>query len=278
MGSGRQPAVKALCGFAALLCLLFLSDASAGHPGRSQPVISIIIDDLGNNLRRGEMMLQLPGAITYSFLPHTPYADLLAEMAHLDGREVMVHLPMASFSEESLGPGGLTLEMSEPVFMRTFMESIASIPHAAGLNNHMGSLLTSLPVVMDRLMRGISQLGNLYFIDSRTTSSSVGEQVAGEHAVPHASRDVFLDNEREPEAIRRQLMALFAKARKEGHAIGIGHPYPETALVLQQELARLPDLGITLIPVSSMVDHQERKRAWQASSSHSPKVVKSSKR
>jgi polysaccharide deacetylase 2 family uncharacterized protein YibQ len=270
-------------GFLLLAVLLFSLpfSSTAGDEveveSEAQPVIAIIIDDVGNKLQAGEEVLALPGPVTLAFLPHTPHAKSLARRAHGVGKEVMLHLPMESHAGNRLGPGALTLHMTEEDFRRSLKESLDSIPHVAGLNNHMGSLLTRHPGAMDWLMSGMQEYGELYFIDSRTTKETVAEQVAREHQVPVARRDVFLDNDRNPAAIERQFRELLRLARRQGYAVGIGHPYEETMELLKQELPRLEAEGVRLIHVSELVQHQGSNTTWPESSSPSPKVVKNLK-
>jgi polysaccharide deacetylase 2 family uncharacterized protein YibQ len=189
----------------------------------------------------------------------------------------MLHLPMESHAGNRLGPGALTLHMTEEGFRRTLKESLDSIPHVAGLNNHMGSLLTRHPGAMGWLMSGMREYGDLFFIDSRTTLETVAEQVAQEHQVPVARRNVFLDNNRNPAAIDRQFRQLVRLARRQGYAIGIGHPYKETMEVLKKELPRLEAEGIRLVHTSELVQLQGSNASWPESSSPSPKVVKNLK-
>ncbi|MET0105242.1 MAG: divergent polysaccharide deacetylase family protein [Sedimenticola sp.] len=266
---------------AALLCLLWsVSIAAAEEPadtGEQRPAIAIVIDDMGYHGGWGRKALAIPGKVTYAFLPHTPHARNLAIEANSRGKEVMLHLPMQSHDNNPLGPGGLTLHQTESAFKRTLLQALNSIPHAKGINNHMGSLLTRHPGAMAWLMEGIGKLGDLYFIDSRTSGDSVAHLLAREYEVPAASRDVFLDNVRDPEAIRAQFRQLVQKARKQGFAIGIGHPYPETAEVLQELLADPGLHGVQLISASEMIELQRRNNPWPAHSSPSPKVAKNSK-
>ena len=268
--------------YAIILALLLghsgtATTADAPLEPEAQPVISIIIDDLGNRLEDGKKALELPGAITYSFLPHTPYARTLAEQAHNQDKEVMLHLPMDAHSGKQLGPGGLTLNMTKEQFQETLKENLQVVPHVAGLNNHMGSLLTRHPGAMGWLMQGILDYGDLYFVDSRTSAMSVAEGVAREHNVPTARRDVFLDNVREPEEIRAQFQQLIRRARKHGKAIGIAHPYPETIAVLTEELDQLEAQGVRLVTTSQIIEMHRSNIPWQASLSPSPKAVKNLK-
>ena len=267
-------------GAAGLLGALLLATPGlllAASDGDSLPVITVIIDDMGNHGGWGEKALAIPGNVTYSFLPHTPHAKRLAHRANALDKEVMLHLPMQSHENKRLGPGGLTLHLPEQTFKRRLLEGLNSVPYAQGVNNHMGSLLTRHPGAMSWLMEGIQTLGDLYFIDSRTSIQSVGLSTAREHGVPSAGRDIFLDNVRDHEAIRTQFMKLVQSARKRGYAIGIGHPYPETSEVLSELLADPGLLGVRLITASKMIDHQREKQRWQEPSSPSPKVAKNSK-
>ncbi|MEW8145304.1 MAG: divergent polysaccharide deacetylase family protein, partial [Candidatus Thiodiazotropha endolucinida] len=75
--------------------------------------------------------------------------------------------------------------------------------------------------------------------------------------------------------IRRQLDKLLLKARSQGHAIGIAHPYPKTLAVLQEELPKLKLQGIELVPVSELIN--TGRPLWHAYSSPSPKDAKNSK-
>ena len=241
------------------------------------PLIAIIIDDMGNQRGLGREALALPGQVTYAFLPFTPHAAPLAREARTRRKEIMLHLPMASHPGMPLGPAALDLHMTERAFKSTLEAALQSLPEVRGVNNHMGSLLTRHPGAMSWVMETLKSTGGLYFIDSRTTVATVAEQVAKEHRLPSGRRDVFLDNARHPEMIRAQFARLVQKARKNGSAIGIGHPYPETIAVLRDQLPNLDRRGVRLVSVSRLLEIQE-KREWQEPSSPSLKVVKNSKR
>jgi polysaccharide deacetylase 2 family uncharacterized protein YibQ len=234
-----------------------------------QPLIAIIIDDLGNDWQAGEDALKLPGPVTLAFLPHTPHTRDQAVRAHAQGKEIMLHLPMESHSGEPLGPGGLTLHMTEQRFISTLKEDLATVPHVSGLNNHMGSLLTRHPGAMGWLMKGIKEYGGLFFVDSRTTGQTVAENAAREHAVPTARRSVFLDNRLDASAIRKQLRLLVRRAHQYGSAIGICHPHDETMQVLATELVKLDRAGVRLVTVSEVI-------ALQNGDSSTPKTASNS--
>lgn len=253
--------------------------ACAALTAQAEPLISIIIDDIGDRYEYGRRALELPGALTYSILPHTPYAAHFARQAHAGGREVMLHLPMQAENGKRLGPGGVTLDMTEQAFRRTVREDLAAIPHVRGVNNHMGSLLTRHPGHMDWLMSELMAQGGLFFVDSVTTVRTVASHVALEHGMANTRRDVFLDSDPAPESVRRQFVHLLSIARQGGSAVAIGHPYPGTLQVLAEVLPQLDSLGVHLVPVSQLIAaRQERSPTlWRASLSPSPPAAKSLK-
>lgn len=265
-----------------ICCSWLLVTTTAGLADNSDPTMSpssqvkiaLIIDDLGYQQVAGERALALPGAVTYSFLPQTPFARKLASKAHQLNKEVMLHQPMESDNGNRLGNGALTLDMSRVQFTRILQHNLASIPYVAGVNNHMGSLLTRDPTAMRWLMSEL-RAGGLFFIDSRTTDATVAERVARANLIATSRRHVFLDNTPDEIEIRRQLRQLLKMARTQGHAIGIAHPYPQTLAVLHQELPKLNQQGIELVPVSELIN--SGRSLWHAYSSPSPKDAKNSK-
>nr|NJM03161.1 divergent polysaccharide deacetylase family protein [Desulfobacula sp.] len=114
------------------------------------------------------------------------------------------------------------------------------MPYIVGVNNHMGSELTTHADQMNQIFT-ILKKENLFFIDSRTSLKSQGQASARLLKLKFAHRDVFLDNRQETEYIAGQLRELVGTAKKNGSAIGIGHPYKATLLALSKELPKLKD-------------------------------------
>ncbi len=237
---------------AILTCLLTGVPGSSLHAAQ-QPQISIIIDDMGNQRESGLKAVHLPGPVAYAFLPHTPHAADLAEVAHRNGKEVILHIPMQSYSGRRLGPGGVTAAMDRIDLMRVVDAGLRSVPHVSGVSNHMGSLLTSRRQTMGWLMDLLRVRGNLFFVDSLTSRLSRALDVAQQRGVPSTTRDVFLDNDLNEAAIARALERLLRIARRRGTALAIGHPHDETLAVLAYMIPRLQAHGVELVPVSTLI-------------------------
>lgn len=241
-----------------LLCWAALVSAASAH---NTPQLIIVIDDIGNNYQLGKRIVDIPAPMTLAFLPHTPFAARLAQESHLSGKDNILHAPMENSVAAPLGPGALTQHMTEQEFLTTLQNSIAAIPHVQGINNHMGSALTQLQQPMNWVMKTLKQQ-QLYFIDSLTTSRSVGFGLARQHQIPVLRRDVFLDNDVSATALEKQWQQALRIANTRGHAVVIGHPYAETSAFLQQAISELE--GIELISASEFILRQ----AWHAFASN----------
>jgi polysaccharide deacetylase 2 family uncharacterized protein YibQ len=235
----------------AIAALLLAAQSATAGPAR----IAIIIDDLGYNLESGQRALQLPGPVAYAILPETPRGPALANEANQQGKEILLHLPLQALSADLPDErGGLNLDMSRAALVQTFASSFKSVPHAIGVNNHRGSLLTMHPGHMSWLMQEIKSQGSLFFVDSFTTERSIALALARESGVPAVRRDVFLDPDKQPDTVVREFERLKRLARKRGMAVGIGHPYPATLDLLRRELPTLEQEGIELISISHYVE------------------------
>lgn len=213
--------------------------------------IVLIIDDLGFDGQPLDRLMSIDANVNCAILPNGTRSAEFAEKLQARGFEILVHLPMQPRGSEAPGRNAILTSMSDDEITRTTRENIEAIPHARGVNNHMGSLATTDRRVMTSVIRAIPD--GMYFIDSRTTGGSVAADVARELNVRTAARNVFLDDVASERAVRKQLEELAASAEKHGVAIGIGHPYPVTMRVLAEEVPQLRARGFRFIRASTVV-------------------------
>jgi hypothetical protein len=216
--------------------------------------VAIVIDDLGWNLEAARALLALDAPLSFAILPNAPYRTVIAQEAQRRGRDILLHLPMEPYKYPHVNPGqpALLSTMNTRELTAEVEVALAALPPVVGVNNHMGSRLTEDRTAMRAVMQHIKR-HNLFFLDSRTSQKSLAAQVARELGVRTAERHVFLDNETETTKIHQQLDQLATLARMRGHAIGIGHPYPETVQALWHMLPELQQAGIEIVPISRLV-------------------------
>jgi len=217
--------------------------------------VAIVIDDLGQDLTSTQEVLELPGRVTLAVMPLLPQSKKTAELGRRNGREVLLHLPMEPMNKNGkrVAPGTLRADMTPGEFITTLNDDIDAVPGAIGINNHEGSSLTENKEAMTFLMSELKDR-NLFFLDSITGPKSAAYSTAKEFGLKAARRTVFLDNESDnPKYIRGQLEELTQLAKKNGSAIGIGHPHPATISELKKWLAAADERGIEIVPVSHLV-------------------------
>jgi polysaccharide deacetylase 2 family uncharacterized protein YibQ len=223
------------------------------HGHTVAPRLAIILDDLGYDRAAADSLLALPFPLTVSVLPHLPLSTEVAEEASRRGDQVLLHLPM-----QSEGNGAKTEEvelrvgMTEAQVDTALAGMLETVPGAAGVNNHQGSRATADPVLMAELMPALRSR-NLFFIDSRTTASTVAYDAAVRAGVPTASRKVFLDDTQTREAILAQIDLAARDALRDGTAIAIGHPHPATIAALSEEIPRLEARGIRMVYAADLL-------------------------
>ena len=227
---------------------------SARNAPAGEPRLAIVIDDLGNELAPARRLAGWPEPVAGAVLPGLSHSAASARALSEGGKQVLLHLPMEpqGFPRVRPGPGVILRAQSDGEITQTLEADLATVPGAAGVNNHMGSAATADPRVMRAVARVLSHRG-LFFVDSRTTDATVAERTAEEESVPSARRRVFLDDVATEAAVKERLDEALERARTEGSAIAIGHPYPATLAVLERELPTAGEKGVKLVKVGELV-------------------------
>lgn len=218
-------------------------------------IIVLVIDDFGyRNDSISDGFLELPVPITCAVLPGHNQSSRFAKKAINAGKEVIVHMPMQSAIASS-GEDEFKLKIgmtSEEIEWR-LNEALNEIPEAVGINNHQGSKATTDGKVM-AVVASVLKNKNKFFLDSRTSSKTVGENTMRSAGVPTARRHIFLDNDLSIENISKQLDKLVTVAEKKGLAIGIGHVKGNTLKVLEEKIPALVEQGFEFKFLSQVVD------------------------
>ncbi|MFA5039572.1 MAG: divergent polysaccharide deacetylase family protein [Candidatus Omnitrophota bacterium] len=223
--------------------------------------IALIIDDWGYNLKNSDFISGNDFSLTLAVLPFREYSGRIAEMAQQSGKDVIIHMPMEPHHKEQYGLEENTLLTTMPSSQvtRLLNEAFADVPHAKGVSNHMGSRATEDARLMRAVMGYLKNKG-MFFVDSLVTSKSVCRATAASIGENFASRDVFIDNEDDPDAIRQQMVSLARVAKKKGLAVGIGHDRPQTIAVLKEMIPALREQGYEFVNISEIVRHEARQK------------------
>jgi len=216
--------------------------------------VAIIIDDMGCNLNAVKELLKINADLTFALLPFQAHTREAAEMFHKANKETLLHLPMepVSYPREKPGEGALFTDMSDEELLLQLKKNIADVPYISGVNNHMGSKFMTDEKKLILIFNELKQK-KLFFVDSRTSNDTKAYAAAKKTGLQIAERKIFIDNNRDYNKIYANLINI-TKDNDVSPRIIIGHPYPETIRALKEATKVLHDKGVSIVPVSEIVN------------------------
>lgn len=205
-------------------------DQGAAYTGS----LYFVLDDVGYNISELEPFLDLEIPMTIAVLPHLDFSREAASLSRQADLDVILHLPMEPAVEIDPGPGAILTEQSSSEMRRRVGNAIESVPGVIGANNHMGSEATADARVMRTVIDELASK-DLFFLDSRTSADSQVEVVSGTLELPYIRRHLFVDHDRDKDAMRQALSRGIERASEYGAAIVIGHVQtPGLPLIIEE--------------------------------------------
>ncbi len=254
------------------LFILLLPQLAMAETVKSEGKIAIIIDDFGGKVKGVDEFFKSEIPITVAVMPFLEQSREQAELAHQLGLEVIIHLPLQPKKGKKswLGPNPITSDLPLDEVKARVVKAIESVPHAKGMNNHMGSLIVENKEIMRVILETAKEHG-LYFIDSGTAPKSVIPKLAEEIGVPWGMRDIFLDDTHSSRShVYKQMRKLMKVAELKGQAIGIGHvgvKGNETVSGVSEAIKDLEKRNIKVVPASHLLKTNIEKKPdqfWQS--------------
>lgn len=207
------------------LLLLSLLILPANICAAAENQAAIIIDDFGGDVKGVTSFLEGEIPITVAIMPFLEKATEQAKLAHENGLEVMIHLPLEPKKGKAswLGPKGITTNLSKEEINKRLQEAYDAIPYAKGLNNHMGSKAMEDQRIVELIVQ-FAQEKNLYLVDSGTTPKSLMPDLARHYNVPCFKRTLFLDDSLSSKKhVSKQLHTFVNSTDYYEQPIAIGH-------------------------------------------------------
>ncbi len=233
------------------------SEYRAATVKKKEKALYFIIDDAGYSLEKLKPFLDFPGNLTIAVLPGLEYSRQSAELALEKGKKVILHQPMDAINGNNTGPFAIKTGMDEKTITAILEKNINALPGITGVNNHMGSAVTSDERMMDIILKFL-QKKSLVFIDSLTTAESVSKKSGAKIGFAIEQRDIFLDNVDTREGIMESLNTGRLEAENKGYAIMIGHVWSsELADTMMQIYPNLIEEGFTLKDASEFLLGEE---------------------
>lgn len=217
-----------------------------------KPILALIVDDGGSQTGLAKRLADTGLPLTWAIIPYTRSASETAKMADSKRIPYLVHLPMQAQSDKDgssdyMVGRGLAPEQITDITKK----ALDSLPGAIGINNHRGSLATSIVEIMEPVIYELKARG-LIFVDSRTSEKSVAYNVAVINGVPALRNRGFLDGSPERGEIEKRFSEVVRLAEKRGDAIAICHFRPSTVAFLESLAARKDTLPVRLVTIPEM--------------------------
>lgn len=250
-----------------LFCTVLLTRASyAAAPSIDTPAkpaayyVAIVIDDFGNGGADTETlanahiepdvqaMMDLPIPLTGAVIPGQPHAPIHAQLLKEKGHGIIVHLPMAAKKQKASWdtPFTIAAHLSDEAIRERVKSAIEHVGVATGLNNHTGSAATEDLRAMTAVAREVASQG-MILLDSVTSGKSKLPEAAQTAGLNTLVRDVFLDNGKgSMDFTVKRMQETLTVAKKQGHAIAIGHVGPSGGMS-------------TVNGIASMIEYLEKE-------------------
>lgn len=226
-----------------------------------KPRISIIVSNLGLSSTYTKAALELlPEDITLSFSHVSPKLRNWVRDARQKGHEVLLDVPMEPFNFPKNDPGRATLLTSS-----NEVENLNRLEHimkqAGGYVGLLGTLGTKFTLHSETflpVLKSIKQRGLIY-VDSGSTSRSLGPELASSIQLPRALNNTFIDKWPSAVEIKKKLKELERIAFENKFAVGIAQPFPISIELLSAWIPTLKSKEISLAPITAIVDKQSQR-------------------
>ncbi len=223
----------------------------------SNPIIGtivLVIDDFGYRMdETTEKFLNIQTPMTYAVIPGNEFTKEVAGKLAAKGKEIIVHMPMEPYSATTDDEKHvLKTDDAHGNWRKLLKSAWSEVPGAIGMNNHQGSKATENPELM-RVVMDFVKSKNAFFVDSRTSSKTLGEKIAKKQGVPTVAKTLFLDDPEDEISIREKFEKLAEMAKHKDFILAIGHEKPVTLSILKEEIPKLQAQGFVFVPVSEVV-------------------------
>lgn len=225
--------------------------------------LAIIIDDFGNDMKGTDEILDLPVKLTVAVMPFLRTSERDARKAHEKGHDVIIHMPMEpkQGKPEWLGPGAILSNMTDREVREKVEAAIKNVPHAVGINNHMGSKVTGDKRIMGVILDVCKEHG-LFFVDSKTNYRSVVGELCEERGLPQLYNDIFLDDVHTVNHVTTQLRKVQERLQQQEACVTIGHVGVGglmTAEALKRQIPEMRKRGIRFVGMQDVAQARAKE-------------------
>jgi polysaccharide deacetylase 2 family uncharacterized protein YibQ len=217
----------------------------------SKPRIAILVTNLGLNPLSTELALSLPKEVSLGFLPYTTSLKSMLHKAHENGHEIFMYLPFETkkYPDDSPGQMPLLLSLGDVDNIQRMHNILHAFDGYIGVYGAPNEIFTHNSDKVAAILAEVASKKLKLFVSSNSSFT-------GEMANLVISSTVIIDAEPNIPAIKKQLDTLVELAKSGKIAIGYAGSYPVTIYTLKAWLPTLKEMGIEVMPVTSITSKE----------------------
>lgn len=221
----------------------------------TRPRIAIVVLGLGKKHDITERAVALPGVVTLGFAPNAPGLEEWVASARDEGHEVLVGLPMepTDFPRNDAGPEALMTALSGDQNLARLKWLMSRTTGYIGFVNTQGQKFLDDPSSFRPIAEEMALRGLMFLEASQgiiPSALTVGQGVG----LPMLASGSWIDTPLSRSGVEQALAELETRARTQGQAIGLLHPYPVSFGRLRSWIRTLNDKGLALVPLSALLE------------------------
>lgn len=221
----------------------------------TRPRIAIVVLGLGKKRDVTERAVALPGVVTLGFSPNAPGLGEWIAGARDEGHEVLIGLPMepSDFPRNDAGPEALMTALSGDQNLTRLKWLMSRGTGYIGFVNTQGQKFLDDPSAFRPIAEEMASRGLMFLEASQgliPAALSIGQGVG----LPMLASGHWVDATLSRAGVEQALAELETRARTNGQAIGLMHPYPVAFGRLRSWIRTLNDKGLALVPLSALLE------------------------
>lgn len=215
-----------------------------------QPMVAIIITDLGFSKKTTEMALATDDRVGLSFSSYAALATSWAQVARTTGHELYIDLPLQTqhYPNEDPGPYSILLARSNTENLKNLYWIMSRFQGYVGMVAPQGDVVSSNEEAFAVIREELARRGVLLIVGQANPNAPAPKDPQKEPVTLHA--DFWVDEELSEMSIQARLAMLEQMAQRNGYAIGLAHAYPITINEIGSWQKGLPERGLELTPPS----------------------------
>ncbi len=229
--------------------------------GDGAPTVSLIVGGLGLNKALTERAIDdLPPEVSLAFAPYAKDLDFWTEKARKSGHEVLIELPMETYSGDpsALGAAGLLTSRSASENLQRLDWLMSRFGGYFAATNYLGGKFAADDTAMAPILSRLTEAGVGYVDDTGRASALSKRTGAAVASVTRILPPAPDDSARL--RIKRELANLETLAKRDGAILAKAYAFPATIDEIAAWAEALEKKEVLLAPASSALPHRRASR------------------